>query len=712
VSTPGLDGDALTTSLRRAGLSEGDVVFAHVSLDALGLADREAGGQEAARAVVDALRAAVGPNGTLVLPTYTFSFCRGEEFDVLETPTPGGPWSRSAGVLEYFRRLPDAIRSRDPIHSVASQGPLARELLANMPPTCFGRGSIYDRLHRVGGKVCLLGPPLEEATFRHHVEEMVGVPFRFRKLFTGRIREHGDVRSEGWLYYVRILAANGEPDGSRLEAAARAAGVCRAVPFGSGEIVAVDAAPFFELTEALLRRDPWATARGPAGDPVALEAARIPPRPAAVGLSSGASMKEMIDAVWRLPRDIVSDGYDTALRTLAGQVPMTIHEYPTGLDCWTWVVPEKWVCHEAYLETMDGRRIFSYADHPLHVVSYSLPFEGEVSREVLLDHLHVHPTLADAVPFVFKYYQRNWGLCCSRRQRDSLTDERYRVVIRTAFSYGTLKVGEVVVPGRTDQTVVLVAHLCHPAMVNDDLTGVVVGVDVMRSLLAKAPGRYTYRLLLVPETIGSVAHLSQHPELLARLRGGLFLEMLGRSHPHALQLSYAGGSEVDRCFAHALQFHDRRGWTAPFRKLVGNDERQFNAPGVRVPMLSLIRQLPPGHPDAPYREYHSSCDVPELVPDGVLEESRDLVLRMLETFDANRVAVNQYQGEVFCSRFGIHIDPYRNPEGNRALFDVMFEIDGTRTLVEIASACDVSFDAVRATVEELNRHGLVTYADA
>jgi aminopeptidase-like protein len=234
----------------------------------------------------------------------------------------------------------------------------------------------------------------------------------------------------------------------------------------------------------------------------------------------------------------------------------------------------------------------------------------------------------------------------------------------------------------------------------------------MRSLLAKAPPRYTYRLLLVPETIGSVAHLSQHPELLARLRGGLFLEMLGRSHPHALQLSYAGSSEVDRCFTHALRFHDRRGWSAPFRKLVGNDERQFNAPGVRVPMLSLIRQLPPEHPDAPFREYHSSCDVPELVPDGVLEESRDLVLRMLDTFDANRVAVNQYQGEVFCSRFGIHIDPYRNPEGNRALFDVMFEIDGTRTLVEIASACDVSFEAVRATVEELNRHGLVTYADA
>src|SRR5690606_18416531 len=101
---------------------------------------------------------------------------------------------------------------------------------------------------------------------------------------------------------------------------------------------------------------------------------------------------------------------------------------------------------------------------------YSLPFEGEVSREELLRHLHVHPTLPDAVPFNFQYYDKDWGLCCSQRQRDALTDARYRVVIRTDFSFGTLKVGEVVLPGETEECVVLCAHLCHPHMVNDDLS--------------------------------------------------------------------------------------------------------------------------------------------------------------------------------------------------------------------------------------------------
>jgi aminopeptidase-like protein len=474
----------------------------------------------------------------------------------------------------------------------------------------------------------------------------------------------------------------------------------------------VDAPEFFDFTAEQLRRDRWLTARGPAGDPVHLEDERVGAVPPRVELAPGASMREMIDALWRLPRDIVSDGYDAALTALATQVPMEIHSYPTGLECWTWIVPEKWTCHEAYLETLDGRRLFSYADNPLHVVSYSLPFDGEVGRDELLRHLHVHPQLPGAVPFVFKYYQRDWGLCCSRELRDSLTDERYRVVIRTDFSYGTLKVGEVVVPGRSPETIVLCAHLCHPGMVNDDLTGVVVGIDVMRRLLEGPTPRFTYRFLIVPETIGSVAHLSRHPELLPTLKGGLFLEMLGRNHPHGLQLSFDGRSAVDRCFSEVLRRHSPGGWTTPFRTLAGNDERQFNAPGVRVPMLALTRQLRPDDPDFPYREYHSSRDVPELVPGGSLEASRDLVLRMLRTLDADRVPRNRFQGEVFCSRYGIHIDPFENPEGNQALFDIMFLIDGTRSVGEIAETCGISFEAVQGTVEELRRHGLVEYADA
>jgi aminopeptidase-like protein len=423
-----------------------------------------------------------------------------------------------------------------------------------------------------------------------------------------------------------------------------------------------------------------------------------------------ATMQEMIAALWRLPRDIVSDGYDAALQALAAQLPMTIHEYPSGTECWTWIIPEKWTCHEAWLETIDGRRLFSYANHPLHVVSYSLPFEGMVAREELFQHLHVHPRLPDAVPFIFKYYEREWGLCCSREQRDTLQDDRYRVVIRTQFTQGTLKVGEIVAPGASDETIVLCAHLCHPHQVNDDLTGVVVGMEVMRSLLTQRDLRYTYRFVIVPETIGSVAWLSHNENLIPRMRGGLFLEMLGRDYPHALQLSHAGDTELDQCFTLALRESDPSAWTGNFRTVVGNDERQFNAPGVRVPMLSLSRVLPSSSGVLYFPEYHSNHDTPNHVSAGSLEQSRDLVIHMLDTFENNLIPRNRFKGEIFCSRYGLHIDAYANPEGNRALLDIINLVDGTKSVAEIAKSCGVSFESVRNVIKRLHERDLVQFA--
>lgn len=431
-----------------------------------------------------------------------------------------------------------------------------------------------------------------------------------------------------------------------------------------------------------------------------LSEASLPPR---------ATMDEIIARLWRLPRDIVSEGYDAALHALATQLPMRIHEYPSGTECWTWIVPEKWACHEAWLETLGGRRLFSYADHPLHVVSYSLPFEGVVSRDELFRHLHVHPRVQDAIPFVFKYYERDWGLCCTQRLKESLRDDRYRVVVRTSFAGGTLKVGEVVAPGQSSESVVVCAHLCHPAMANDDLTGVVVGMKMMENILGRMQRRYTYRFLIVPETIGSVAWLSHNENLIPRIRGGLFLEMLGRDTPHALQLSFDGVTEIDRCFTLALRSHEPRGWTGPFRQVIGNDERQFNAPGVRIPMLSLSRVLPRSHQDCPYVEYHSSQDTPERIPPGSLEKSLALALRCIDTFEHNWVPQNLFKGELFCSRFGLHIDPYSDPDGNRTLLSLLDWVDGTQSIADIAARCGVTFERAKATLDRLVNMGLVKY---
>jgi aminopeptidase-like protein len=419
------------------------------------------------------------------------------------------------------------------------------------------------------------------------------------------------------------------------------------------------------------------------------------------------SMLDLINELWFLKRDIVSDDFDRALSRLAEEIPLQIHTFPSGRPAWTWTIPEKWTCQEAYLETEQGERLLDYADHPLHVVSYSLPFEGTVSRETLLEHLHVHPTLPEAIPFVFKYYERDWGFCASQQLRDRLTEPYYRVVIRTSFEPGQLKVGEVVIPGESRQCFVLAAHLCHPAMVNDDLTGVLVGLETARALLAAPRPYYTYRLLIVPETIGSVAYLSANESLIPDMIGGLFLEMLGNDSPHALQGSFTPESQADRVLTTALRGLDPGSYNAPYRMVINNDERQFNAPGVRVPMLSLSRVEPPDSPTRPYREYHSSLDTPQIVTQERLERSAAVVRALLQAWEENQYVVNDFKGEVFASGHGIWIDYRTNPEGHRLLFQVMEHCDGEHTIADIAVRLGASFQSVASVVKLLESKGLV-----
>ncbi len=708
----GFTREQLVDAIKQCGLQAGDIALVQVSHEALGTLGSAAASEGTLHELLySALREVIGSEGTLIVPAFSLSFENGREFDRASPPVPALSGS-SPGFVEYCLALPGARRSNDPNCSVVAVGPRAREILHRLPFTSYGKDCIYDRLLSANGKICGIGVPLAKTPFLHFVEESLDVPFRYRKLFTGEIRDNGRKRKQGWITSVPIQAPEAAPNGSRIESIARAEKICRVAALGSGEGYSVGCADFYELIKREIEHDPWITALGPCGDPIALTSRNSGSPSATPQLSPNASMEELISALWRLPRHLVSDGYDAALSALSTQIPMTIHAYPSGTECWTWLIPEKWTCDEAWLETLDGRRLFSYADNPLHVVSYSLPISRSVSREELFEHLHVHPKLPDAIPFIFKYYERDWGLCCSRNLKETLTDDEYRVVIRSRSEYGALKVGEVVIPGETEQTFVFCAHLCHPAMVNDDLSGVVVGIKVMQELLTRKNLKYTYRFIILPETIGSVAYLSHNTELVPKMIGGLFLEMLGLDNPHALQLSYTGDSRLDRCFRRVLKAADPRNWEGAFRTVVGNDERQFNAPGVRVPMLSLsrVKKADGGWPY--YPEYHSSFDSPERASLARLGESEDLALRMIDALEQEQVPVNRFQGEIFCSRYGLNIDVYENREGNKALFDILFQIDGTNSIADIAERCRISVESVTGVVNQLCELGLVEYSQS
>ncbi|OGG80207.1 hypothetical protein A3J11_00800 [Candidatus Kaiserbacteria bacterium RIFCSPLOWO2_02_FULL_55_12] len=255
---------SVITALREAGVKKGDVVFSHVGTGFLGRPQGESSTFTAAASIIDhAFAEVLGEEGTLIVPTYTYSFCNSEDYDPQTTPSTVGHFT------EWFRTRPDVLRSREPIFSVAARGARAHKLLDALPPDSFGEDSIYGRLLRAGGSLCNIGLGFQYATFVHFVEQSVGVLYRHKKNFHGNIIEKGRKTSLDVAYYVRNEEAGGDslPDLSRLEDDARRAKALVEVPLGRGLVTAVSCRDFFTLAEAGIRKHPWYLTRGFAAHP-------------------------------------------------------------------------------------------------------------------------------------------------------------------------------------------------------------------------------------------------------------------------------------------------------------------------------------------------------------------------------------------------------------------------------------------------------------
>jgi aminoglycoside 3-N-acetyltransferase len=250
----------LVSALEEIGLKDGDLAFIHNSMFHLGRLENYNSSKEVSRIVFDSFFEVLGPTGTLLVPTYTYSLCNGKSFDVKNTPSSIGTFT------EFFRNQKGAVRSADPIFSVSGIGPKSKTILSDLPKSCFGEDSVYDRITKLNGKLCVIGLGLSYATYRHYAEQKMNIPARFLKYFSGKILEDGNERTETWEYFVRHLSENCYPDVEVIEKnlkKANVSNVCKKAKVGRGEILSINCTDYLELMKRELKKDPWFSVRGP-----------------------------------------------------------------------------------------------------------------------------------------------------------------------------------------------------------------------------------------------------------------------------------------------------------------------------------------------------------------------------------------------------------------------------------------------------------------
>jgi len=248
----------LIQAIRNVGIQERDVVSLQVSLGRLGYMKAGWDIKNLSHLVIEAFLQVLSPEGTLLVPTYTYSIGKGEIYEVERTSSVIGDFT------EIFRARKDVIRSRDPMLSTAGLGSAAKRILREISFSCYGKGSTFDNICAENGKICTLGIGIYWATFRHYIEESAAVPFRFLKEFKGIVKEGGIEKEENWSYFAAPQGLeNCQPNGIPLENILTKKGLIREQKVGKGTIKSIGAKNYLSIGLDELKKNPWLTAKGP-----------------------------------------------------------------------------------------------------------------------------------------------------------------------------------------------------------------------------------------------------------------------------------------------------------------------------------------------------------------------------------------------------------------------------------------------------------------
>jgi aminopeptidase-like protein len=425
-------------------------------------------------------------------------------------------------------------------------------------------------------------------------------------------------------------------------------------------------------------------------------------------MTVGEELYKLVAELYPICRSITGDGVRRTLEVVDREVGLVVHEVPTGTAVLDWTVPREWNVRDAWVAGADGRRVIDFRASNLHLLGYSVPVRATMPLAELKRHLFTIPEHPDWIPYRTSYYAERWGFCASQRLVDSLPEGDYEVCVDATLADGHLTYGEHVVPGETDEEVLVTCHVCHPSLANDNLSGIAVATR-LAGLLGQGRPRYTHRFLFIPGTIGSITWLARNEDRVGRIRHGLVLACLGDPGWLTYKRSRRGDTEVDRAVAHALASSGRPHELQDFTPY-GYDERQFCSPGFDLPVGCLSRT-----PYARYPEYHTSADDLDLVRPEHLQDSLEACWEVLQVLDGNRRYLNlKPKGEPQLGRRGLYgsIGGRSDAEERQmAMLWVLNLSDGDHSLLDVAGRAGLPFALVAEVAGTLEDAGLLRRAD-
>jgi len=422
----------------------------------------------------------------------------------------------------------------------------------------------------------------------------------------------------------------------------------------------------------------------------------------------GSEMHALVTRLFPINRSLTGPGVRETLAILQEYLSdLQLREVKSGTNAFDWQIPNEWTVNDAWVKNQNGQKIIDFKDSNLHLVGYSTPVDLILSRDELMKHLHTLPEQPSAIPYVTSYYSQDWGFCIAAEEIQNIGDGPFQVYIDSRLVPGVMNYAELIIPGLSDEEILLSTYFCHPSMANNELSGPVVLTFIARWLKELSFRRYTYRLILVPETIGSIYYISKNLDALKNVRAGWVLTCIGDDRTYSYVPSRNGDTLADRVSKKVLSeiCPDFKAYSWLDR---GSDERQYCAPGVDLPVASIMRSK-----YGEYPEYHTSLDDLSLVtPDGLYGgfHAIQAAINMLENNGVFKVRV---LCEPQLGKRGLYPNTSTKNSGHsvRNLMNVLSYLDGNLDLISVAEKCDITFVEVLDIINKLVAADLVERVD-
>lgn len=419
----------------------------------------------------------------------------------------------------------------------------------------------------------------------------------------------------------------------------------------------------------------------------------------------GQSMYDLCVKMFPICRSITGNGVRQTLDILQQIYPdMKRYEIPSGTKVFDWTVPREWNIRDAWIKNSKGEKIVDFKESNLHVVGYSLPVDKKVSLDELKQIVYTQPEQPDAVPYVTSYYKERYGFCMSENQKNSLTEDTYHIYIDSELKDGSLTYGEILIPGEREQEIFLSTYICHPSMANNELSGPAVAVHLAKWLCGLSKRKYSYRIIFIPETIGSITYLSRNLEVLKEnVVAGFNLSCLGDDRTFSYVASRYGNTLADKAAKNVLHFRypEYKEYSFLYR---GSDERQYNAPGVDLPVCAICRSK-----YGEYPEYHTSKDDLGLISPSGLQGAYEVYQQVIMALEYNEKYKVQCLCEPQLGKRGLYptISQKGSYDGIKVMTDFIAYADGENDLLDISNRIGVSVYSIVLFLNTLVDCGLL-----